>query len=501
MTKILVFLNELVWGAPALVLILGVGLYLSVRTGFVQLRMFGRALRLVIRGKENRQQGTGEASPLRSLCVALAATVGTGNLAGVAGAIALGGPGAIFWIWISGILGMVTKCAEATLAIRCRVKVKDGFAGGPMYMIRQSMPPKWHFLGAIYSFFGLAASFGVGNATQVDTVLTGIEDVLAAFGNQESSNRRVVIGMALAALVFLLLRGGAGRIGRTAEKLVPFAAGGYILLCLGVLIMRAKMLLPAFQMILYGAFSPRAVTGGALGSAFLALRVGISRGVFTNEAGMGTASIAHSGANVSHPVQQGLLGVLEVFLDTIVICTLTALVILCSGVEIPYSLDEGFALTGRAFAAVYGEWVSVPLAIFLVCFALATILGWGLYGARCGEYLLGRSIWLPFAILQAVAVLLTAAGGTSAVWLLSEILNGLMAIPNLIILAWLSPEFFRLIKEYTLIPDGMAVNGGTYENINQCKPLRTLAHAKVPPLRSGGGASGKDNLPSEYRSA
>ena len=475
--------HDLVWGAPGLVLILGTGIYLTLITGFAQVRLFPGAVRRfagMFRGSKEKKNGI---SPFQALCTALAATVGTGNLVGVAGAICLGGPGAIFWMWVCGLVGMATKFAEATLAVRYRVRRGAEYAGGPMYMIRQGMGKRFHFLAGIYSFLGVIAAFGVGNATQINAVVTGINNVLTRFGGQASTRGNLFIGLALAVLVGASLLGGAKRIGQTAEKLVPFASMCYIVLCAVLLALRADAVPGAFQAIIRGALSPRAVTGGAIGSAFRALSVGCSRGVFTNEAGMGTASIAHASAEVSHPAEQGLMGIMEVFLDTIVICTMTALAILCSGVPVPYGEDVGGDLTTAAFTSVLGDWVSIFLSMFLTCFAFATVLGWGLYGARCGEYLFGPGAWKGFAVVQTAAVVLAAVMKTETVWQLAETVNGLMAIPNLIALLWLSPELKQLTKEY--IHGGRTANGGTYANIHQCQSMRTVPHAKIPP--SGGG--------------
>lgn len=441
MTKFLEAVNGFVWGVPALVLIIGVGIFLSVRTGFAQLTLFPKALRqfsFMLRGKGK----AGEGSPFQALCTALAATVGTGNLVGVAGAICIGGPGSIFWMWVCGVLGMVTKYAEATLAVRYRVKDGREYVGGPMYILSQGL----HMPGMakIYALFGVLASLGVGNATQINAVVTGINRAVGS----ESRMGNLLIGMILAILIGRMLLGGAGRIGQVAEWLVPFVSLAYILLCVSVLIGRAQQLPNAFAAILRGAFSPRAVTGGMLGSAFQALRVGCSRGVFTNEAGMGTASIAHAAAQVDHPAEQGLMGIMEVFLDTIVICTLTALVILCSGIPIPYGTDVGGELTTDAFSAVYGDWVRIFLAASLCCFALATVLGWSLYGGRCAQFLFGKGAWKWFALLQTAMVVLGATVETAAIWTASEAVNGLMAIPNLIALAALSPELRRLTIDY-----------------------------------------------------
>ena len=448
MTKVLESVNSIVWGAPALILILGVGLYLSFRTGFAQLTLFPRAFREFFAKLKGGKAEDGAVTPFQALCTALAATVGTGNLAGVAGAMAIGGPGAIFWMWICALLGMVTKFAEATLAVRFRTKEGGEWVGGPMYMIREGMGKKWLWLAGIYSFFGVVAAFGVGNATQINAVVTGVNSALTAFGGRETMLGNVLMGIVLATIICVMLLGGAKRIATVAERLVPFVSVAYLLLGIGVLIARVQLLPDAFKAIVCGAFSPRAVTGGLVGSVFVTLRIGVSRGVFTNEAGMGTASIAHASAQVKHPAEQGLMGIMEVFLDTVVICTMTALVILVSGVGIPYGVDVGVKLTTDAFSAVYGDWVAVFIAAALCCFAFATVLGWGLYGARCAQFLFGNNVWKKFALLQSVCVVLGAVLNTGTVWILSETVNGLMAIPNLIALAVLSPELGRLTKEY-----------------------------------------------------
>ena len=489
MARYLEMVNSLVWGAPALALILGAGLLLSFRTGFAQLRLFPKALALFIKRLRTGKQSCGISS-FQALCTALAATVGTGNLVGVAGAIALGGPGAIFWMWVCAILGMATKFAEATLAVRYRTRENGEFTGGPMYMIRHGLGKRWGWLGYLYAFFGVIAAFGVGNATQINAVVTGINQVIAGFGGEESAKGNLVMGLILSLLVGAMLLGGAKRIGQAAELLVPFASLGYLVLCAGVLVMRSSAIGGAFAAIWKGAFSPRAVTGGALGSAFQALRIGVSRGVFTNEAGMGTASIAHAPAEVGHPAEQGLMGIMEVFLDTIVICTMTALVILCSGVPIPYGSDPGGNLTTEAFTAVYGGWVSVFLALALCCFALATVLGWGLYGTRCAQFLFGPKAGRCFALLQTVTVILAAVLKTGVIWSLAETVNGLMAVPNLIALVFLSPKLRELTDNFEFYCGSQRAAGGTYENLDQCKPLSALSHAEVPSLRAGGQKTG-----------
>ena len=449
MSRILEAINSFVWGVPALILILGVGFYLTIRTGFPQIRLLPRAVRTFAARLHPDRKKAGTVSPFQALCTALAATVGTGNIAGVAGAIAIGGPGAIFWMWVCALLGMVTKFAEATLAVRFRQKNDAGeFVGGPMYMIQKGMGDQWNWLAILYCAFGVIAAFGVGNCTQVNAVISSVNDVLRFFGTEESRGGNLLMGIVLAVIIGAMLSGGARKIGTTAEKLVPAVSVGYILLCVIAIGRHATAIPEAFRSVVTGAFSPGAVTGGMIGSVLQALRTGVSRGVFTNEAGMGTASIAHASADVEHPVQQGLLGMLEVFIDTVVICTMTALVILTSGVDILFGVDEGASLTIRAFSATFGNGVSVPIAVFLACFALATILGWSLYGGRCVQYLFGDGSWPIFVTVQGIAVVISSVMNTGTVWMIAETINGLMSIPNLIALLLLSSTFIALVKEY-----------------------------------------------------
>lgn len=477
MSKIVSALNAVVWGAPALILILGVGLFLTIRLGAVQFRLLPGAFRTLMGNRT--EQSADDVTPKQALCTALAATVGTGNLVGVAGAICLGGPGAVFWIWICGLLGMATKYTEALLAVRYREKRESGYAAGPMYIMTLGLGKNFRPMANVYALFGIIAAFGVGCAAQINSAVVGMGSVLSSFGMVPSSGINLMLGIALAVSLGTLFLGGAKRIGRAAQLLVPVAAAGYVLMCLAVLILKADSVPHAFRAIFRGAVSPKAVTGGMLGSAFLALRVGCSRGVFTNEAGMGTASIAHGSAVGVHPAQQGMLGILEVFLDTIVICTLTALAILVSGVEISYGTDMGAALTSRAFSAVLGDWASVAVAIFLILFAEATVLGWGLYGARCAEFLFGHGSWNRFMMIQSMVILISSVADTVAVWQISETVNALMAFPNLLTLAMLAPEAARLTKDY-IKSDGKTVSGGNYADFHQCKQMRTLSHEKVP---------------------
>ena len=465
---ILDWINGLCWGFPMLALILGTGLGVTLVCGVPQLRLLPEAVKRFFRPLS----GSGDsAGSYRALCTALAATVGTGNIAGVAGAIAIGGPGAVFWMGLSGFFGMATKYAESTLAVRFRERCPEGIRGGTMYMIRHGLGRRLQRLAPLYCFFGLFAAFGVGNATQVNAVVSALQEAGAACGFQSSEGTGLFVGVLLAVLVVTLVSGGGERIGKTAELLVPVAAGAYVVVCLIALWVRRKALPGALAAIFRGAFSPGGVTGGAVGSLFQTLRVGVSRGVFTNEAGMGTAAMAHGSADVAHPVEQGLMGIMEVFLDTLVICTLTALVILTGGVEIPYGSDAGAELTARALSAGLGSWVSAFLCACLCLFALATILGWGLYAGRCAEFLLGGMNWKVFALCQGGAVILGSVLETGTVWSLSELMNALMAVPSLTALLYLLSELRRLTVDYINIKHGLRAAGGTYENFHQRKPL------------------------------
>ena len=498
MISALKMINGFVWGVPALLLILLAGILLTKDSNFLQLRLFPASVRAFFIKLFTRKKADGEVSPFQSLCTALAATVGTGNIAGVSGALCIGGPGAVFWLWISALLGMIIKFAEATLCVHYQKRAADGgLLGGPMHMIEQGLGKRFRWLGCVYCLFGVIAAFGVGNATQVNAVVVGINE---AVGWEASCARDAVLGAAIAFLAATVLMGGAKRIGSFAEKLIPFAAAGYIVLGLGIIFCNFAALPGALRSIFVGAFSPKAITGGVVGSAFITLRIGVSRGVFTNEAGMGTAGMAYAGTKVSHPVDLGLMGIVEVFLDTVVICSITALAILCSGISVPYGEDLGAALSAKAFASVYGSVGSTLLAFFICLFAFATMIGWGLYGIRCAQYLLGERAWKPFVVMQTVAVAASAALGTETVWLFAETVNGLMAIPNLIAVLALRPVLKALVKEYRNM-SGITAIGGTYESFDQCKSVRAFSHEKVPSAGGGSRAPGKEDLPPEYRSA
>ena len=445
-------LNAFIWGVPAMVCIIGVGLYLSIRTGFIQIRRFGESLRCTVgRIFKKREAADGSITPFQAVCTALAATVGTGNIAGVAGAIAIGGPGAVFWMWVSALLGMCTKFTEVTLAVHFRERnTKGDYVGGPMYYIKNGLGKKWMPLAYAYALFGVCAVFGTGNATQVNTITTAIDTALLNFNLLAPENVKtcnLVIGIAICAIVALILIGGIKRIGRVAEKLVPLMALLYILMAVGLILMNLNRVPAVFASIFRGAFQPAAVTGGAVGSFFLSMKKGVSRGIFSNEAGLGTGSIAHACADTRDPIQQGMFGIFEVFMDTIVICTMTALVIFLSGVDIPYGQAAGAELTISGFTAVYGNWVSIFTAVAMCCFAFSTIIGWGLYGARCAEFLFGGKVLWLFNAAYALVAIVGATVDLGLVWSVSETFNGFMTVPNLIAVFLLAPVMLKMTRE------------------------------------------------------
>ena len=446
--------NNFIWGVPAMICIIGVGLYLSIRTRFLQIRKFPYSMKVTLgRMMKKKEASDGALTPFQAVCTALAATVGTGNVAGVAGAIAIGGPGAVFWMWISALLGMCTKFAEVTLAVHFRETNAQGdLVGGPMYYIKNGLDKKWHFLAYLFAAFGVLAVFGTGNATQVNTITTAIDSALSSFNVLPADAVKLVnliIGVALAIIIALILIGGIKRIGNVTSKLVPFMAIMYIVLALGVIIFHIKSVPAVFASIIEGAFNPASVTGGVVGSFFMSMKKGVSRGIFSNEAGLGTGSIAHACADTRKPVKQGLFGIFEVFADTIVICTLTALVILCSGTTVTYGQAAGAELTISGFTSVYGSWISVFTAVAMCCFAFSTIIGWGLYGARCIEFLFSsEKIVKPFMVVYSLVAILGATVELGLLWSIAETFNGLMAIPNLIAVFLLSGTVVKLVKEY-----------------------------------------------------
>lgn len=441
--------NGFIWGVPAMICIIGVGLLLSVRTRFIQVRKFGAAMKNTI-GKifDKTQAKDGSMSPFQAVCTALAGTVGTGNIAGVAGAIALGGPGAIFWMWCSAFLGMCTKFSEVTLAIHFREKNANGeYVGGPMYYIKNGLSKKWHFLAVLYALFGVLTVFGTGNATQVNTIVSSIHSALHnlhIIDGTVDERANLIFGIFIAAFVAMVLLGGIQRIGQVSEKLVPFMATLYVILAIGVVILHINRVPAVFAMIFKSAFTPQAATGGIIGSMFLSMKKGVSRGIFSNEAGLGTGSIAHACADTNNAVHQGMFGIFEVFMDTIVICTLTGLVILLGASNIVYGQAAGAELTISGFTATYGGWVSIFTAVAMCCFAFSTIIGWGLYGSRCIEFLGGEKLVRPFLVAYSFVSIIGATINLGLLWDIADTFNGLMAIPNLIALLILSGQVKKL---------------------------------------------------------
>ncbi len=388
--------NDFVWGVPAMVCIIGVGLLLSVRTGFLQIRKFPFALKTTIgRMFHKKDAADGAMTPFQAVCTALAGTVGTGNIAGVAGAIAIGGPGAVFWMWCSALLGMCTKYAEVTLAVHHRERSATGeWIGGPMYYIKNGLGKRWQWLAILYALFGTLTVFGTGNATQVNTITTAINTALTQFHLVSDAfvpTLNLIIGIFCAMLVAMVLLGGIKRIGSVSEKLVPFMALFYVVLGIGVVLLNLERLPGVLQSIFEGAFNPAAFTGGIIGSLFVSMQKGVSRGIFSNEAGLGTGSIAHACADTQKPVTQGMFGIFEVFADTIIICTLTALVILCSGTPVTYGVAAGAELTISGFTTTYGSWSSIFTAVALCCFAFSTIIGWGCTAHALCSFCLGAT--------------------------------------------------------------------------------------------------------------
>ncbi len=447
MDRVFLWLNEAaarlaawVWGVPMLLLLLVVGLCMTVATGGIQIRKLGAALCHVWRSAKT-PAGKDGVSPFQAVCTALAATVGTGNIAGVAGAIALGGPGAVFWMWVSAFFGMATKYAEVFLALKFRRRGPDGqWLGGPMYYIRDGMGERWRWLAALFAFLTVFGSLGMGNIAQINTIAGAVVTAARVYHPQWTPGLvALAAGGVVAALVAMVTLGGAKRIGRVMERMVPVMAALYVLGSLVVIALHWRKLGAVFGSIFLGAFCPRAILGGTAGIGLRqTVRWGVSRGIFSNEAGLGSAPIAHASAEAA-PEEQGLFGIFEVFLDTVVLCTLTALTILISGIPIPYGHPAGAELATSALETAFGSWAAGLSALSLSLLALATLISWNLYGFRCAQYLWGER---GAGIYRVVYVLVILAGATmdlSAAWTLADVLNGLVAVPNLIALLALLP--------------------------------------------------------------
>lgn len=456
-TEIINQFDSLVWGIPMLALLLGTGVFLSIRLRFMQFRKFGYIMKKTV-GQlfVRRENQDGSLTPVQALSTALAGTVGTGNIAGVAGAIAIGGPGAIFWMWIAALFGMCTKYSEILLAVHFRKKNSNGdFVGGPMYYIQNGLGARWHWLAVLFCVFGSIAAIGTGNMTQINTIVTSIGAVVTSFQpNLPAGDLQalyMVIGIIGAVLTILVLFGGMQRIGSVTEKLVPVMALVYIVAALVVVLGNAGMIGSVFSDIFRGAFDPKSISGGLAGVAVQqAVKAGFGRGIFSNEAGLGTAPIAHAAADVEHPVQQGMYGVFEVFADTIVICTLTALAILISGkAEAFYGKTAGTDLTIMAFGTVLGtKLAAIVVAVCIAMFAYSTLLSWSLYGSRCFEFIFGTTGSKVYQAIYVIFVVVGANVKLGLAWTIADASNALMAFPNLIAVLLLSPVVVRLTREY-----------------------------------------------------
>ena len=460
--------NNFIWGVPAMICIIGVGLFLSVRTRFLQIRKFPYAMKVTIgRMLKKREASDGALTPFQAVCTALAATVGTGNVAGVAGAIAIGGPGAVFWMWISAILGMCTKFFEVTLAVHFRETNANGeLVGGPMYYIKNGLKKHWLWLAYLFSAFGVLTVFGTGNATQVNTITTAIDSALYNFNllSEESApTLNLVIGIVLAALIALILIGGIKRIGQVTEKLVPFMAIMYILLAVGVVVVHIGSIPTVFSSIIRGAFDPAAVTGGAVGSFFMSMKKGVSRGIFSNEAGQGSGTFAAGAAEVEHPAQQGLVQVLAVFVDTLIICTLTAVTILITGcynvidpngtaiISNLEGIDAGVIYLQRGVATTFGNFASIIIGICVILFTFTSILAC-YYQAESNMALFlkkeNKAALMFVKLLGVAAILYGGLSVSQLVWNLADISCGLTVWLNLIVMILLAKPLFVTLKDY-----------------------------------------------------
>ena len=432
--------NGLVWGPPMLVLILGTGFFLMVMLKFMPLARIGTGFALIWRGRAKGDEEAGEISPFQALMTCLAATVGTGNIAGVATAIFLGGPGALFWMWCTALVGMATKYCEVVLAVHYREKDDRGeHVGGPMYAIKNGLHKRWLWLGGAFAIFGGLAGFGIGNMVQVNSMALALESTFSV--------PLWLTGLVTMLFVGLVILGGIKRIGAVAAALVPFMCVAYVIAGIVVLVVHAAEIPAAFELIFTHAFSPIAATGGFAGAAVMAaIRFGVARGIFSNEAGLGTAGIAQAAGTTKSSVRSGLIGMMGTFIDTIIICSITGLAIICSGVWT--GGESGAALSAAAFESAMPGVGAALLTIALVVFAFTTILGWSYFGEKCWEFLVGtKAIW-PFRIIWVLAVPFGAIAQLDFAWLLADTLNGLMAIPNLVALLLLSPVVVKLTKEY-----------------------------------------------------
>ena len=440
--------NGIVWGPVMLALLVGTGILLTIRAGFPQITKLGTILKSTagsLFGSEAHKKGGSGISPYQAVATALASTVGTGNITGVATAIVAGGPGAVFWMWISALFGTVTKFCEVTLAVKFREKnEKDEWVGGPMYYIENGLGWKW--LAVIFACFATLASFGIGNMTQANSVASALNSTLGI--------PTTVTGIVLVVIVAVVILGGIKRIASVTEKLVPVMGVIYVILGLVTILLNIGKLPAAFATIFQAAFDPQAVVGGVVGYTIMnAIRFGFARGVFSNEAGLGSAPIAHAAANTDNPVKQGMWGAFEVIFDTFIICTITGLVVVMSGLWMPGTDLNGASLAIAAFSQSVGAFGTFGVTLGTVLFALSTLLGWSYYGEKSIEYLFkGTSfvggVRLGYKILFICLVFVGSIGGLTLVWDIADTLNGLMALPNLIALVLLSGTVTKMIKEF-----------------------------------------------------
>lgn len=433
-------LNGIVWGAPMLALILGTGLFLMFLLKFMPLRKIGAGFALLWNGRTTNANENGDISPFQALMTCLAATIGTGNIAGVATAIFMGGPGALFWMWCTALVGMATKYSEVLLAVHYREKDKNGeYIGGPMFAIKNGLGKRWVWLGTAFAIFGGLAGFGIGNMVQVNSMAQALNSTLHI--------PTWITGVITTIIVAMVTLGGVKRIGKVAEALVPFMCVTYIIAGVVVLVVNAAVIPDAVALIFNSAFNPVAATGGFAGSVvMMSIRYGVARGVFSNEAGLGTAGIAQAAGTTKSAVRSGLIGMLGTFIDTLIVCSVTGLAIVSSGVW--SNGQSGAALSAAAFESAMPGFGGILLTIALVTFAFTTILGWSYYGEKCWIYLVGTKSVLPFRLLWVIAVPFGAISQLDFAWLVADTLNGMMAIPNLLSLLLLSPVILKLTKEY-----------------------------------------------------
>lgn len=464
--EIIDYLNGIAWGPWMLILLVGTGIFLTWKLGFLQFKKFGYAMKHTL-GKIFRKQsaGSGEITPFQAVSTALAATVGTGNIAGVTGAIAVGGPGAVFWMWLSAIFGMATKYSEVVLAVHYRERNPKGdYVGGPMYYIKNGLGKKWTWLAVVFSFLAAIAAIGTGNMTQINTIVTSFNTTIDAFGGNTAASTvdilgqpivmsSLAVGLLVAVIVSMVLFGGIKRIGSVTERLVPGMAVIYVVCSLIIVFVNRQYVGEIFGMIFKGAFNPQAVLGGAFGMTIMtAIQKGVGRGVFSNEAGLGSAPMAHAATSEKDPVKQGMYGIFEVFMDTIVICTLTALTLLCgvkSGVAIAWGENAGAELIIESFGSVFGSRIgSLIVTVAITLFALSTILSWALYGSRSFEFIFGHKSGSVYKVIYVAAVVIGAVLKLDIVWTIADTFNGFMAVPNLVALLGLSGVVAKLTKEH-----------------------------------------------------